>query len=206
MGTIVAAKTYLKPAPSSPDVEAAEDVAIPPNPYANKPAARPEPVDPADVALSAAKNYSEWYKELRAGRGPPALPTRRNTIWRQLPAELAEVALIDAETCAATGAVSVSWWYEEVRAGRAPKPAIQQPRLTRWSLAVVRSFWQERVEQAARDPGASERMVAKAKKASIKAREPAAVAKAQATRKARLAARKARFLADLALARKVSTA
>ena len=108
--------------------------------------------------------------------------------------DLADVALITADTCAATGAVSMSYWYEEVRAGRAPKPVIQQPRFTRWSLVAVRRFWQERADQSAGDTEAGERMSAKAKKASIKAREPAAVAKAQATRKARL-------LADLARVR-----
>ena len=108
---------------------------------------------------------------------------------RLLPADLADVALIAADTCAAIGDESVSWWHEEVRTGRAPKPVIQQPRFTRWRLADVRRFWAERAVQAATDTEAGERMAARAKKASIKAREPAAVAKAQATRKARIAAR-----------------
>lgn len=108
---------------------------------------------------------------------------------RPLPADLADVALIAADTCAATGDVSVSWWHEEVRTDRAPKPAIQQPRFTRWRLADVRRFWAERASQAAADPETGERMAARAKKASIAAREPAAVEKAQATRKARIAAR-----------------
>lgn len=106
---------------------------------------------------------------------------------RPLPADVADVALIAADTCAAIGEVSVSWWHEEVRTGRAPKPVIQQPRFTRWRLADARRFWAERAAQA--DAEAGERMAAKAKKASIKAREPAAVAKARATRKARIAAR-----------------
>ena len=108
---------------------------------------------------------------------------------RLLPADVADVALIAADTCAAIGDVSVSWWHEEVRTGRAPKPAIQQPRFTRWRLADARRFWAERVAHAAADTGAGERMAARAKKASMKAREPAAVAKAQATRKAHFAAR-----------------
>ena len=99
---------------------------------------------------------------------------------RPLPADLASVALIDATTCAATGDVSVSWWHGEVRATRAPKPVIQQPRFTRWRLADVRRFWAERAARAAADTTAGERMSARAKKASIKA---------QATRKARIAAR-----------------
>ena len=54
---------------------------------------------------------------------------------------LIEVALIDAKVSAAAGCVSLSWWHEAVREGRAPKPAIRQPRLTRWRLTDVRQFW-----------------------------------------------------------------
>lgn len=108
---------------------------------------------------------------------------------RPLPADLADVALIAADTCAAIGDVSVSWWHEEVRSNRAPKPVIQQPRFTRWRLTDVRRFWAERAAHASADTAAGERMAERAKKASIKAREPAALAKAQATRKARIAAR-----------------
>lgn len=106
---------------------------------------------------------------------------------RPLPADVADVALIAADTCAAIGDVSVSWWHEEVRAERAPRPAIKKPRFTRWRLADVRQFWADRAAKADAQSGA--RMSELAKKASIKAREPAAVAKAQATRKARIAAR-----------------
>lgn len=115
--------------------------------------------------------------------------TDRKPAARPLPADVADVALIAADTCAAIGEVSVSWWHEEVRTGRAPKPVIQQPRFTRWRLADVRRFWAERAAHAATDTLAGERMTARAKTASLKAREPAAVAKAQATRRARIAAR-----------------
>lgn len=115
--------------------------------------------------------------------------TDPKSVTRPLPADVADVALAAADTCASIGEMPVSWWHEEVRAGRAPKPVIQQPRCTRWRLADVRRFWVERAAQAAGDTEARERMAAKAKKASVKAREPAAVAKAQATRKARIAAR-----------------
>lgn len=107
-----------------------------------------------------------------------------------MPVGVADVALIAASGCAAIGDVSVSWWHEEVRTGRAPKPAIQQPRFTRWRLADVLDFWRDRASRAAADSAAAERMAARAKHASIMAREPAAVAKAQATRKARIVARK----------------
>lgn len=106
-----------------------------------------------------------------------------------LSADLADVALISADTCAAIGEASVSWWHEEVRAGRAPRPAIQQPRFTRWRRCQVIEFWANRVARAADGESAAERMATQAKKASIKACEPAAVAKARATRQARIAAR-----------------
>ena len=115
--------------------------------------------------------------------------TDPKTAARPLPADVADVALAAADTCAGIGEMSVSWWHEEVRTGRAPKPVIQQPRCTRWRLADVRRFWADRAAQAADDTEAGDRMAANAKKASVKAREPAAVAKAQATRKARIAAR-----------------
>jgi phage terminase Nu1 subunit (DNA packaging protein) len=104
-------------------------------------------------------------------------------------AGIAAVALVAADKCAAIGDVSVSWWHEAVRRGDAPKPDIQQPRFTRWRLAKVTRFWADRVVQAAAEGEARERITARAKQASIKAREPAAVAKAQATKKARMAAR-----------------
>ena len=88
---------------------------------------------------------------------------------RPLPADVADVALIAADTCAAIGDMSVSWWQEEVRSDRAPKPAIQQPRFTRWRLADVRRFWAERAAQAMADTEAGERMAARAKKASAAA-------------------------------------
>lgn len=100
---------------------------------------------------------------------------------KPLPTDLADAALIDGPTCAAVGAVSVSWWHEEVRTGRAPQPAIRQSRFTRWRLADVRAFWIGFAERATHDAQVTQR----AKQASMKARDPAAVAKAQATRKAR---------------------
>ena len=110
---------------------------------------------------------------------------------RPLPADLADVALIDAKTCAAAGGMSVSWWHEEVRAGRAPAPAVRMSRCTRWRLRDVAAFWAAFAKLATADTKNVEMLTARAKKASNKAREPAALAKAQATRKARIAAREA---------------
>lgn len=82
----------------------------------------------------------------------------------QLPAALADVALIDAKTCAAAGSMSESWWLEEVRTGRAPQPAIRAPRCTRWACAEVADFWRRFPE---RDAGAK---VTHANKASAAAK------------------------------------
>ena len=87
-----------------------------------------------------------------------------------VPPALADVALIDAPTCAATGGMSVSWWHDEVRTGRAPAPAVRQPRCTRWRLSDVVAFWQAFATKGAADTRAAEQVTAKAKKASAAAR------------------------------------
>ena len=58
-----------------------------------------------------------------------------------MPAELAEVALIDAKICAVTGGMSVSQWHNLVREGAAPKPVVRLVRYTRWRTADVRQFF-----------------------------------------------------------------
>ena len=108
---------------------------------------------------------------------------------RPLPADLAAVALGDINDVCTAVRMSSSWVHEETSAGRFPQPVIRQPRCTRWRLADIRAWLIDRAEKAATDTRPAELMSARAKKASIKAREPAAVAKAQATRKARIAAR-----------------
>lgn len=87
------------------------------------------------------------------------------TKYEHLPTDLAEVALIDAATCAAVGGISASWWLGEVRAGRAPAPAIRKPRCTRWRASEVRAFWQQFAGQAA-DDEAAQRLVERNTKAS----------------------------------------
>ena len=100
---------------------------------------------------------------------------------RPLPADLADVALIDAPTCAAPGDMSLSWWYALVAAGRAPQPVVRMPRCTRWRLADVRAFWIAFAEKAAADTQAAEQATARAKKASAKAKSMrASKAEAQA--------------------------
>jgi hypothetical protein len=107
-----------------------------------------------------------------------------------VPSSLADVALIDGPTAAAAGAMSLSSWHELVRVGAAPKPAIRAPRCTRWRLVDVRQFLINRASSGA-DGAASAEVLAKAKRASSRARSPEAVAKAHATRARNIAARTA---------------
>lgn len=81
-----------------------------------------------------------------------------------MPAELAEVALIDAKICAVTGGMSVSQWHNLVREGTAPKPVVRLVRYTRWRSADVRQFF---VDLASQRSSESDRVVMDhAKKAS----------------------------------------
>ena len=96
--------------------------------------------------------------------------TEPKTALHPLPANLADVALIDAPTCAAAGDMSLSWWHEEVRAGRAPAPVFRKPRCTRWRLADVRAFWIDSATKAAADTQAAAQVTAQATKASAKAK------------------------------------
>jgi len=113
-----------------------------------------------------------------------------------LPDLLQDVALIDADACAAVGSVSISWWHAEVAAGRAPKPVVQRPRHTRWRVAAVAEFWRQFAESSATDTEIARAVRTKAEKASLKAREPAALAKARTTRAANIAKRVADSSAD----------
>lgn len=87
---------------------------------------------------------------------------------RQVPDQLADVALIDAETAAAVGSMRKSWWYAEVAAGRAPRPVIKQPRCARWRLQEVRDFWARRAARP--DESKAEQVTALAKRASAAAK------------------------------------
>lgn len=123
-----------------------------------------------------------------AGCGFDAERGSKATARYSFPAALADVALIDAPGIAAAACMSMSTWHELVRVGDAPQPAIRAPRHTRWRMADVRAWLAARAERGS-NSDAARSLVANARKASIKAREPAAVAKAQATKKARIAAR-----------------
>jgi len=96
--------------------------------------------------------------------GPQTPGPARPGVHVTLPAELADVALVDAKIAAAVGGMSVSWWHEKVASGEAPQPAIRAPRCTRWRAADVRRFW---VKFAAHvDQRAAEQVTALAAKAT----------------------------------------
>lgn len=83
---------------------------------------------------------------------------------------LANVALIDAEKCAAIGDMSVSWWNAQVAAGRAPAPAFRLPRCTRWRVADAIAFWRRFAEESAADTSAASRLDGQARRASSAAK------------------------------------
>lgn len=58
----------------------------------------------------------------------------------EVPAALADVALIDGPSCAASASMSLSAWLDAVREGRAPQPVIRRQRFTRWRAADVRGW------------------------------------------------------------------
>lgn len=95
----------------------------------------------------------------------------------QVPAALADFALIDVRQVSVACGLSAHTWQRLVRAGAAPQPAVRAPRYTRWRLADVRAWLLQRAEQT--DRGQAERVVAQARRAS---------AMALAARKARAAA------------------
>lgn len=93
----------------------------------------------------------------------------KRQIQESLPAALAEVALIDAKTCAATGGMSVSQWHIMVRKGAAPQPLIRTPRYTRWGLADVRKFFADLATQSVGEERGQE-VFARAQRASLVAK------------------------------------
>lgn len=118
---------------------------------------------------------------------PLALPAASSEDFPPLPAALADVALIDGPTCAIARGVSISQWHELVRTKLAPQPVVRQPRYTRWRVCDIREHLISLAAQGSR--ATSGKVIENAKRASLKAREPAALAKALATRKARSDAR-----------------
>lgn len=89
---------------------------------------------------------------------------------QNLPASLADVALIDAPAAASAGGISVSTWHDLVSKGKAPKPLRFGARCTRWKASEVRDWIIKRCEEAEADNTATAVVMARAKKASAAAR------------------------------------
>ena len=86
---------------------------------------------------------------------------------RPLPADLADVALLDIKDVCAAVRMSASWWHSEVSSGRAPQPLRYGPRCTRWTAASVRQYLIDRAGQPQAEAAAL--VTARAKKASAAA-------------------------------------
>lgn len=98
----------------------------------------------------------------------------------ELPASLADVALIDAPTAASAGSISVSTWHDLVRRKLAPQPLRFGARCTRWKASEVRAWIIKRCEDAQADDTATAVVIERAKKASAasKAKRSAGLAAA----------------------------
>lgn len=113
----------------------------------------------------------------------------------EIPEALADLALVDGPSLAAAGAMSISAFLEGVRRTANntladgvvpfPQPAIRRPRFTRFRAVDGRRWLEALAAQATQD----DRVLALARRASDKAREPAAVAKARETKARNRAAR-----------------
>lgn len=87
---------------------------------------------------------------------------------RPLPADLADVALLDINDVCTALRMSASWVHDEVRGKRFPQPLRYGPRCTRWTAASIRQYLIERAAQPQAE--AAEFVKARAKKASDAAR------------------------------------
>lgn len=82
-----------------------------------------------------------------AAAGTQAAPKTKPTKRSPAPPELADLALIDAPRIAAAACIAMSTWLDLVRTGAAPQPVIRAPRCTRWRLADIREWLQQRAER-----------------------------------------------------------
>ena len=95
----------------------------------------------------------------------------------EVPAALADVAMVDGPTAATASGISISLWNQLVRDEVAPQPVMRGNRCTRWLLADVRAFLIERAKQAARNPARGEKLIQRAERASAGAARKRAEAK-----------------------------
>lgn len=83
---------------------------------------------------------------------------------------LTDVALLDVKGVCAAVSMSASWVHDEVRAKRFPQPLRFGWRCTRWRAIDIRQWLIARAEEAEKDAAHSERLIARATKASAAAK------------------------------------
>lgn len=118
----------------------------------------------------------------------------------RVPEALLDLALIDGPSLAAAANISLSAFQTGVRETAEgtlaegevpfPQPTIRRPRFTRYRMADARAWLIQLAERGAAEASSDERTRTKARRASEQARDPVAVAKGLATRRARAEARK----------------
>lgn len=85
----------------------------------------------------------------------------------QVPGPLADVALVAAPTIAAAADISVSYWHELVRSKKAPQPVVRRHRFTRWTVASVHKWLEDRAREGTSE--AASNLIDRATKASAAA-------------------------------------
>lgn len=88
---------------------------------------------------------------------------------QSIPADIAEVALLNIKAVCTAVSMSRGWVHAEVRAGRFPQPMRFGQRCTRWRAQDVRAWLVDRAALGASDLNSSAQLIAKAKKASAAA-------------------------------------
>jgi predicted DNA-binding transcriptional regulator AlpA len=92
-------------------------------------------------------------------------PSTAVSFTNALPADLAELALLDIKAVSALVGLKSSAIFERVRAGTFPEPVRMGARCTRWPAGKVREWLRAQIE-APQEEGAKQRQQARATKAS----------------------------------------
>ncbi|WP_066334706.1 helix-turn-helix transcriptional regulator [Azohydromonas lata] len=94
----------------------------------------------------------------------PAAPCTAVSFINALPADLAELALLDIKAVSALVGLKSTAIFERVRAGTFPEPVRMGARCTRWPAGKVRQWLREQIEAPQDD--VNQRQQERAKKAS----------------------------------------
>ena len=121
--------------------------------------AQPTPGDRLNVA-ALSHGHNPRGTKLKRSKTTQASPSHG------LPANLADVALLDIRDVCAASRMSASWIHDEVRERRFPQPMRFGPRCTRWRSADIRDWLIARATAAQADTVTGAQVSARAKKAS----------------------------------------